>query len=182
MTAPAKQEQANLNQNLGLTALVAMTEAGVIGKDGTMPWRLRADLQRFKQLTMGGVLIMGRKTFDSIGRPLPGRGTIVITRQADWSFDDPAVQVAGSVEQALELIADRPAYVVGGAEIYRQMIGYCDCVYLTRVLADVSGDTHLELDLSPFTQLNSEAVPAGPKDDYDTQFETWQRLPAGSSE
>ncbi|QDT61472.1 Dihydrofolate reductase type 3 [Stieleria bergensis] len=173
------QQQANSTPRVGFTALVAMTDAGVIGKDGTMPWRLRSDLQRFKQLTMGGVLIMGRKTFDSIGRPLPGRGTIVITRQPDWSFADPAVQVAGSIEKALTLIADRQAYVVGGAQIYRQMMDHCDRVHLTRVLADVPGDTHLELDLSAFSRLSSEAVPAGPKDDHETQFETWQRGPDG---
>ena len=70
-----------------LTAVVAMTPSGVIGRDGDMPWRLRSDLRRFKKLTMGGVLIMGRRTYDSIGRPLPGRRTIVITRNPDWSAE-----------------------------------------------------------------------------------------------
>ena len=87
-----------------LTAVVAMTPTGVIGKDGDMPWRLSSDLQRFKRLTMGGVLIMGRRTFDSIGRALPGRRTIVVTRNAEWRFD--GVDTASSPEKAVEMAGD----------------------------------------------------------------------------
>lgn len=151
-----------------LTAVVAVTPGGVIGRDGDMPWRLSEDLKRFKKLTMGGVLVMGRKTFDSIGRPLPGRRTIVITRNRDWQCE--GVQVAHSTEQALELAGSDPAFVVGGAEIYRQLLPRCGQIYLTRVLSGVAGDTHLELDLSDFRVLEQLRVPAGPRDEVPTEF------------
>ncbi|MCO8122369.1 dihydrofolate reductase [Stieleria sp. TO1_6] len=154
--------------SVGLTAVVAMTPDGVIGRDGDMPWRLRQDLQRFKKMTMGGVLLMGRKTFESIGRPLPGRRTIVITRNANWNFD--GVDVASSPEQAVQMARQGAAYVVGGAEIYKQLLPSCDQILLTRVLADIEGDTHLELDLSDFSVIERFSVPAGPQDDVPTEF------------
>ena len=133
-----------------------------------MPWRLRQDLQRFKKLTMGGALIMGRKTFDSIGRPLPGRRTIVVTRNEDWNSE--GVQVASSPGLAVELGGDEPTFVVGGAEIYRQLLPKCDQIFLTRVLSGVIGDTHLELDLSGFRTMEQFRVPAGPRDEVPTEF------------
>ncbi len=151
-----------------LTAVVAMTPAGVIGRDGDMPWRLSSDLRRFKRLTMGGVLIMGRKTYDSIGRPLPGRETIVITRNRTWSAD--GVTTAASPAEAVELIGQRRAYVVGGAEIYRQLLPDCQTLLLTRVLADVEGDTLLEMDLSGFSIVERTALPASDRDQYPTEF------------
>lgn len=152
----------------GLTALVAITPGGVIGRDGDMPWKLSSDLRRFKKLTMGGVLIMGRKTYDSIGRPLPGRQTIVITRDPNWSAED--VMTAGSPAEALELAARRQAYVVGGAEIYRQLLPHCQTLMLTRVLADIDGDTTLDLDLSGFTPVERIELPASDRDQYPTEF------------
>lgn len=151
-----------------ITAVVAMTPAGVIGRDGDMPWRLRSDLQRFKKMTMGGVLVMGRKTFESIGRPLPGRRTIVLSRQADWSFD--GVELAKSPETALKLGGAGPIFVVGGAEIYRQLLPFCKQIFLTRVLSGVTGDTHLQLDLGEFRTVEQFRVPAGPRDDVPTEF------------
>ncbi|MCC9603886.1 dihydrofolate reductase [Stieleria sp. JC731] len=156
-----------------LTAVVAMSPTGVIGLNGDMPWRLSSDLKRFKQLTMGGVLIMGRKTFDSIGRPLPGRRTIVITRQSDWSCE--GVQAAASPEEAITMIGADAAFVVGGAEIYRQLIDRCDRIFLTRVLCEVDGDTELALDLSDFRVIEQSRIPAGPKDEYPTEFLRLQR-------
>ena len=97
-----------------------MTPTGVIGLDGDMPWRLSSDLRRFKQLTMGGVLIMGRRTYDSIGRPLPGRRTIVVTRNPDWA--SAGVDSALNPEKAMEMAGQDRCFVVGGAEIYRQTI------------------------------------------------------------
>ena len=157
-----------------LTAVVAMTPQGVIGKDGDMPWRLRSDLQRFKKLTMGGVLIMGRKTFDSIGRPLPGRVTIVITRDPNWSHPD--VLVASSPDAALELlhdseaVGDRAPFVVGGAQIYLALLPKCEQLLLTRVLAKIDGDTALDIDMSDFEILSRERIPAGPHDSVPTEF------------
>jgi dihydrofolate reductase len=152
----------------GLTAVVAMTPSGVIGRDGDMPWRLSSDLKRFKKLTLGGTLIMGRKTFDSIGRPLPGRRTIVITRDPAWSAE--GTQTANSPSGALEMAESERCFVVGGAEIYRQLLPHCDQILLTRVLSQVSGDTHLQLDLTGFSLIQQIRVPASPKDDVPTEF------------
>ncbi|QDT09398.1 dihydrofolate reductase [Planctomycetes bacterium K23_9] len=151
-----------------LTAVVAMTPAGVIGLDGDMPWRLSSDLRRFKKLTMGGVLIMGRKTFDSIGRPLPGRRTVVISRNADWSCE--GVQLAGGVEEAMGLVGSDAAFVVGGAQIYNLMLPLCGEVCLTRVWSNVVGDTTLSLNTSEFAKIESTRLPATARDDVPTEF------------
>jgi dihydrofolate reductase len=145
-----------------------MTPDGVIGRSGDLPWRLSSDLRRFKKLTMGGVLIMGRRTYDSIGRPLPGRTTIVITRDENWSAE--GAQRAGSPAEALKLAGDRVTFVVGGAEIYRQLLPHCDAIFLTRVLADVVGDTKLEFDLSDFEPIEQTWFPAGERDEFPTEF------------
>jgi dihydrofolate reductase len=165
----------------GLIAVVAMTPSGVIGRDGDMPWHLASDLQRFKRLTLGGVLIMGRKTFDSIGRALPGRRTIVITRNSHWSA--PAIQTVGSPQAAADLarrMIDQPpqdaaarpgrAFVVGGAEVYRQLLPQCHTLYLTRVWSQVHGDTKLSIDLSEFRVIEQTRVPASAGDDVPTEF------------
>ena len=134
-----------------------------------MPWRLSRDLRRFKQLTMGGTLIMGRKTFDSIGRPLPGRETIVVTRDEQWSAD--GVLRAGSPEQAVGLAdPEKRAFVVGGAEIYRQLLSECTEVYLTRVWSQVKGDTVLEIDLSNFETASITRYPSSENDQVPTEF------------
>ncbi|MGI9471137.1 MAG: dihydrofolate reductase [Rubripirellula sp.] len=151
----------------GATAIVAMTPSGVIGLDGDMPWRLSSDLRRFKRLTMGGSLIMGRRTYDSIGRPLPGRRTIVLTRNPDWSAA--GVERAASPESALEMAGDS-AFVVGGAEIYRILLPACDHLLLTRVWSTVKGDTKLSIDLSEFQVIEQTRVPASARDDVPTEF------------
>ena len=161
-------DPADADRPAGLTAVVAMTSRGVIGRNGDMPWRLSSDLRRFKKLTMGGVLIMGRKTFDSIGRPLPGRDTIVITRNRDWSAV--GVTTAGSPESAIEMIGDRAGFIVGGAEVYRQLLPCCSHLLLTRVLAEIEGDTVLELDLTGFELVERTEIPVSDRDQYPTEF------------
>ena len=153
-----------------LAAVVALTADGVIGKEGDMPWRLRRDLRRFKKITMGGVLIMGRKTFDSIPdpRPLPGRRTIVLTRNSDWQFD--GVDTAASVEQVFGKIGNSRAYVVGGAQIYEMFLKYCDQLFVTRVWSQVAGDTQMRLDLSEMKILRQSRYPAGKADQVPTEF------------
>ncbi|MGB7343677.1 MAG: dihydrofolate reductase [Pirellulaceae bacterium] len=151
-----------------LTAVVAMTPSGVIGLDGDMPWRLGSDLRRFKKLTMGGVLIMGRKTFDSIGHPLPGRRTVVITRNPDWSCE--GVQRAGGPDEAIQLVGEDAGYVVGGAQIYDLMMPLCGEICLTRVWSNVVGDTTLKLDMSKFSQIEAMRLPATARDDVPTEF------------
>ena len=127
--------------NPEIVAIAAVATNGVIGSDGDIPWRIPEDWQRFKRLTMGQVLIMGRKTFDSIGRPLPGRSTIVITRDPTWTY--PGVDVAVSVEEALQLAGDqRPEtiFVAGGGEIYRAAWDTLSRLEITEVRVEPDGE------------------------------------------
>ncbi len=124
---------------MSVSLIVAVADHGVIGQNNGLPWRLPADLKRFKALTLGKPIIMGRKTFDSIGRPLPGRTNIVITRQIDLSL--PGCVVVASLPAAIAAAGDvDEAMIIGGAEIYRQALPMADHLYLTRVHASVVGD------------------------------------------
>lgn len=135
---------------LRLSALVAVAKNGVIGRKNTLPWRLPPDLKRFKMLTMGHSLIMGRKTYESIGRPLPGRNCIVITHQAGRKI--PGAIVVNSIAEALkacinsqgnghtDATRDTECFVIGGAEILRQMLPQCNRMYLTEIQREFDGD------------------------------------------
>jgi dihydrofolate reductase len=122
-----------------VTLIVARATNGVIGRDGTLPWRISADLKRFKRLTMGSVMIMGRRTFDSLPGLLPGRRHIVLTRDRDWSAE--GAEVVHSVEEALSIAGDEPVSVIGGAEIFELFLPHCDRLELTEVQGDIQGDT-----------------------------------------
>ncbi len=125
-----------------VSLVVAMAERRVIGRAGSLPWRISADLKRFKALTMGKPVIMGRKTFQSIGRPLPGRTNIVITRDASYGED--GIRVAGGLDAAFKIAEGEgaeEAMVIGGGEIYRMALSMARRVYLTEVHIQVSGDT-----------------------------------------
>jgi len=122
-----------------VTLVVARATNGVIGRDGTLPWRISADLKRFKRLTMGSVMIMGRRTLDSLPGLLPGRRHIVLTRDREWSAE--GAEVAHSVEEALTLAGDEPVSVIGGAEIFDLLLPHADRLELTEVLGDIPGDT-----------------------------------------
>jgi dihydrofolate reductase len=125
---------------LTLTLLAAVARNGTIGRDGRLPWHLPEDLQHFKRLTLGHPIIMGRRTFDSIGRPLPDRRTIVVTRNRSWHTD--GVETAGSLAAALALTADeRNVFVVGGRALFEEALPLADVVELTEIDADVEGDT-----------------------------------------
>jgi len=139
-----------------LSLIVAYARNRVIGIDNTLPWRLPADLQRFKRTTMGHPIIMGRKTWDSIGRPLPGRRNIVVTRNADWHADG-AERVA-SIDDALALCADAAeAFVIGGAQIYAAALPVADAVVATEIDVDVTGDTYFAaLDPDEWTEVSRE--------------------------
>ena len=115
-----------------------MSSNRVIGVNNTLPWKLSADLKRFKQLTMGHVLIMGRKTFDSIGRPLPGRTTIVVTRQQD--FNPEGVAVVHSIEDAIEAATGDEVFIAGGGDLFNQTIELADRMYLTVIAKEFDGD------------------------------------------
>jgi len=123
-----------------ITLVAAIAKNGVIGRDGGLPWPPTGDLALFKRLTMGHVLVMGRRTYDSIGRPLPGRTTVVVTRQPGWATD--GVITAGDLESALELASkiDDEVFVVGGAEVYEAALPYADQMVLTHVDQEPRGD------------------------------------------
>lgn len=122
-----------------ITLVVARAQNGVIGREGKLPWHLPADLKRFKALTIGSVMVMGRKTFDSLPGLLPGRRHIVVTRNRDWTA--PGAEVAHSVEEALVLAGDEPVSIIGGAELFALFLPHADKIELTEVLADIDGDT-----------------------------------------
>lgn len=158
-----------------LIAMVATTPDGVIGRGGGMPWQLSSDLQRFKRVTMGSPLIMGRKTFDSIGRPLPGRRTLVLTRQRDWRGE--GVEVFAEPDAMLQAIAGSPrAYVVGGAQVYQLLLPRCDTLLLTRVWSQVTGDTQLELPLDDFQCVYQQRLPQTERDSMPTEYEIRRRI------
>lgn len=124
---------------MSLFAIYARAANGVIGRDGTLPWHIPADLKRFKTLTTGKPMVMGRKTFASFPKPLPGRRHIVLTRDRAWRAE--GAEVAHSPEEALMLTGDCEAALIGGAEVYRLMLPLCDRVELTEVHAEFEGDT-----------------------------------------
>ncbi len=123
-----------------LSIVVAMARNRVIGRDNDLPWRLPEDLKRFKALTMGKPMVMGRKTFESIGRPLPGRTTIVVSRQAGLQI--PGCVVVDSIDAAIRAADGAPEIMlVGGAQLYSEALPRVNRIYLTRIHADVEGDT-----------------------------------------
>lgn len=134
--------------------MAAVGRNGVIGVDGRLPWRIPEDLARFKRLTMGHALVMGRVTFESIGRPLPGRTNVVLTQRPDWSH--PGVEVARSWDEALAKVAahGQDAFVAGGSEVYRQALDVAGRMELTEVDAEPQGDTWFpEVDWSDWVEV-----------------------------
>lgn len=141
-----------------LSIIVAVAKNGVIGKDNQLLWRLPDDLKRFKQLTLNHPMIMGRKTFDSIGKPLPGRTSIVITRDANFAVE--GVVVVHSLEEALAAARDlhvAEAFVIGGGEIYRQTQPLADKLYITEVETEIDGDTLFEIE-NPSAWTETERI------------------------
>ena len=122
-----------------ITLIVARAQNGVIGRGGTLPWHIPADLKRFKALTMGSAMVMGRKTFESLPKLLPGRRHIVLTRDRGWRAD--GVEVAHDVIDALRMAQPEPVSVIGGAEIFAMFLPLAQRIELTEVLDDVPGDT-----------------------------------------
>jgi len=143
-----------------ITLVVARAQNGVIGRDGGLPWHLPADLKRFKALTMGSAMVMGRTTFESLPGLLPARRHIVITRDPDWNA--PGAEVAHSIEEALQLAHGERLSVIGGANVFGQFLTLADKVELTEVLADVDGDTSMPdpRESGPWRETFSEDHPA----------------------
>jgi dihydrofolate reductase len=125
-----------------ITLVVARAQNGVIGRDGKLPWRLPADIRRFKALTMGSAMVMGRRTFESLPGLLPGRRHIVLTRDREWRAE--GAVIARDVDDALRLAGAEPVSVIGGTDIFALFLPIADRIELTEVLDDVSGDTFIE--------------------------------------
>jgi dihydrofolate reductase len=160
--------------------VVAIAENGVIGAGNAIPWRLKSDMARFKALTIGKPVIMGRRTFESLRRPLPNRTNIVITRDADYraagavvttsSADAGAVARGDALRRSVAEIA-----VIGGAEIYRQWLGRADRLEITEVHARPEGDTHFDIDKAEWDEVARIRHPAGPDDSADYSYVTYRR-------
>ncbi len=169
-----------------VSVIAAVAENGVIGRDGDLPWRLPADLQRFKALTWGHPMIMGRRTYDSIGRPLPGRRSIVLSRNPAVLSGVAGVTVAGDLEHALEIAAAgdgsgeaRQVFIIGGAEIYRQALPRANRLYLTRIHAEIEGETTFPaLNAGEWRLVEAEAHSADARHAYPFTFERYERRKA----
>jgi dihydrofolate reductase len=164
-----------------LVLVAAVARNGIIGSNGGLPWRLSSDLKRYKALTWGKPIVMGRKTFDSIGRALPGRETIVVTR--DPAFASPGVFVAHDVEAGLALAHDRATVmgadaiiIAGGAEIYAQTIERANRLVITEVSLDAEGEARFPpIDPKQWREVRRETGERGPRDDADFAFVDYER-------
>lgn len=158
-----------------VSIIAALAANNVIGRDNALPWRLSADLKRFKALTMGHHLILGRKTYESIGTPLPGRTMVVVTHS---DFSAPGVLVSPSIEEALQrAAADEEVFIAGGAQIYDQSIHRADRMYLTRVHTEVEGDAFFPDfdDVNEWRLTDAEHFDADEKNEYPYSFLTYER-------
>jgi len=159
-----------------VSIIVAMAENGVIGRDMDLPWHISADLKRFKALTMGHHIVMGRKTFESIGRLLPGRTTVIVTRQPDYQVD--GAVIVNSMEAAQAAATDdSELFIIGGGQIYEIALPLADRLHVTRVHTEVDGDTSFPaVDWDQWELVSAERHGADEKNDHDFTFESYQRV------
>lgn len=156
-----------------ISLIAAVASNGVIGAENTLPWRQADDLKRFKELTNGHTVLMGRKTYESIGRPLPMRHNVVLTRQR---IQIPGVEVIHSMQEAMEVEGDE-LFVIGGSNIYEQTIGQADKLYITEIHADIEGDAKFpHIDPGTWVETHRESfVGDGIMNQYDTDFVIYRR-------
>lgn len=161
-----------------LSLIVAMAKNRVIGADGRIPWHLPNELQLFKSVTMGHHIIMGRKTYESINRLLPGRSTVIVTRQKDYAV--PGAKIAHTLDEAVALCAgDSEIFVIGGGELYRAAMSKADRIYLTVVDADPIGDTYMpEFDTTQWRVHSTQRFGKDERHAHDYYFEIHERIAA----
>jgi dihydrofolate reductase len=159
-----------------ISLIVAMSRNGVIGRDNQLPWHLPDDLKHFKALTLGKPILMGRRTFESIGRPLIGRTNLVLTN--DRGFCAPGVVALGSVDEAFESIPGEPELaVIGGASVYQQMLPFARRMHITWIEAEVEGDTRFPpFDITQWRTSSRRDQPANAEHAFPLTFETLERL------
>jgi dihydrofolate reductase len=176
ITNPPKPVPDTASGGIRIVFVVAMARNGIIGRDGQMPWHLPDDLKRFKALTLGKPVLMGRKTYDSIGKPLVERRNIVLTRNLCW--EAPQVIVVHTLEEALRQA--RPArelMVIGGADIFSMCVPLCSRIELTLIDADIEGDTRfVALEPSEWREAARESHPADQRHAYAFDFRTLERI------
>lgn len=157
-----------------ISLLVAMDENRLIGKDNQLPWHLPNDLQYFKQVTMGHPIVMGRKTFESIGRPLPGRENIVITRNHDYQAE--GCRVIHQLSEVKAFPKEEEVFVIGGAQIFEEILPEADRLYITEIHASFSGDTHFpEIKEEDWEEISSTPGKVDEKNHYPHDFIILQR-------
>lgn len=163
--------------------LVAMAKNRVIGRNNALPWQLSPDLKRFKQLTMGHHIVMGRKTYESIGRPLPGRTSVIVSRQPDYQV--PGAIVADSIVAALKICSegkemDQEIFVIGGAEIYQQALGLCQRMYVTEIQQEFVGDALFpEFNQQEWREISREKNRLDENDGLEYHFVVLDRVTTG---
>ncbi len=159
-----------------VSMIVAVSANNVIGANAGLPWRLQEDLRRFKEITMGKPMIMGRLTFESIGKALPGRRSIVITRQVDYQRE--GIEVVTTPDAALELAGDvDEVMIIGGGEVYEQFLPITDRIYLTRIHAEFDGDTFFpEINEDEWQIVSSEPLPPNDERPFSISFQTLERI------
>lgn len=166
---------------VAVSIVAAVAANGVIGADGGLPWHLATDMARFKTLTLGAPVIMGRKTFETLKRPLPGRRNIVVTRNHSYSVPEgvlrePSLEAALLSGRKLALAAGSPVHIIGGGEIFRQAMGEADLLHITHVEADIPGDTVFpSIDPHLWVAIHREHVPSGPADSESTTYVAYRR-------
>ncbi len=153
-----------------ISIIVAMANNRVIGKDNDMPWHLPADLKHFKSVTLGKPIIMGRKTYESIGRPLPGRQNIIVSRNSDYHIE--GCDVVNSLEKAIELVKDvEEVMIIGGGKLYAQALTSADRLYLTFIDLDVDGDTQFpDYSTLDLREIKRERHARDENNPYDYEF------------
>ena len=158
-----------------LSLIVAAAKNGIIGKDNDMPWHLPADLAYFKKVTLGKPVIMGRKTFESIGRPLPGRRNIVISRNNTYQVT--GIEVVNSITEALALVNNvDEVMVIGGGSIYEHCMSFATRLYITHINATIEGDTRFPVvDMNKWYKTKSDVLKADEKNAYNLEFCLYQR-------
>ena len=157
-----------------ISIIAAIAENGVIGRDNTLPWKLPADLQYFKKVTMGHPIIMGRKNYEDIGRPLPGRQNIILTR--DKTYRAEGCTVVHSLEEAIECAKNKEMFIVGGSEIYRLFLPHADRMYITHIHEPVEGNVLFpEYENSEWKQISNEPHQADEKNSMAYTFCVYER-------
>ncbi|MDB5226861.1 MAG: dihydrofolate reductase [Bacteroidota bacterium] len=162
---------------MDISLVVAVAENGVIGKDNRLLWRLSADLQRFRRLTLGHHILMGRKTYDSIGRPLPGRTSLIISKDENLKID--GAIVFNDINKAIDLAKENnetELFIIGGGDVFDQTIKMAETIYMTEVKVKLEGDAFFKYDPKEWFIEHQTFTPADEKNEYDTMYIVLKRI------